>query len=354
MIKIPYRPLEFSQSDVAVYEELIFSKRFFPLSKKDFSQRLRFVLPAVNSNESFDFHLPLEIDHHHIDLALKPTIESNITKSLSQFGGKESIPKDFLDAVIAFCSQKILQLVESFFQLPVSLRKAEEKEDGDDAVEGEQNLCFEVLNKDSLVEIYGAIKLPSVLLEKLLAMASTLPRAIRSDLNQFPFQGEIVIGTTQVSPLQFNKLTLGDLVFFEEPSALVTGEVFFHFGNNQRLPISLGEKKLNSLIRPLEKIVISPLIPKETPELEKKENVQEDELASLEKRVNRELSFSAGRLFLTKDEITHGAKLLKIPDTTTVSNPLKIYAHGACIGAGELVELHGQHAVFITQLNLIK
>jgi hypothetical protein len=54
------------------------------------------------------------------------------------------------------------------------------------------------------------------------------------------------------------------------------------------------------------------------------------------------------------DEMNHGTKIKKTPDTSAIHHSLKIYAHGVFIGSGELVELHGQHAVFITQLNLIK
>ncbi|MCF7728895.1 MAG: hypothetical protein K9M81_00855 [Chthoniobacterales bacterium] len=349
MIKIPFKPPEFSHCDVEVLEKLIFSKRLFPLSKEESSQKLRFVLPPTKSNQSVDFSLALKADHYQINLALKPTSESDFIKCLSEFGGKEKIPKDFLNAVVAFCSQKIIRILEDFFQIPISLEASQENQP---ATQEEKKLCFEIISEDSLVDLEGEIEIPLDLLKKLLVLAEQTPCETRSDLYQFPFQGEIVIGTTKISPLQLSKLSLGDLIFFEEPSACTTGEGFIYFSNNQRLPILLDTKKLNPLIYPLEKVANSPFIPKGISDLEKETGIPETELDSLEKHVKIELAFSVGSYSLTMDEITHSTKIKKSPAVTQVTHPLKIFIQGTSIGAGELIELHGQHAIFITQLKL--
>jgi flagellar motor switch/type III secretory pathway protein FliN len=349
MIKIPFKPPEFSHCDVEILEKLIFSKRLFSLSKEESSQKLRFVLPPTTSNQSIDFSLALKADHYRINLALKPTNESDFIKCLSEFGGKEKIPEDFLTAVVAFCSQKIIRILEYFFQTPISLEASQENRP---ATKEEKKLYFEIISEDSLVDLEGEIEIPLDLLKKLLVHAEQTPCETRSDLHQFPFQGEIIIGTTKISPLQFSKLSLGDLIFFEEPSACTTGEGFIYFSNNQRLPILLDTKKLNSLIYSLEKVTNSPFIPKEISDLDKETDVPETGLDSLEKLLKIELAFSVGSHSLTMDEMIHSTKIKKTPAIMQITHPLKIFIQGVSIGAGELMELHGQHAIFITQLKL--
>ncbi|MFZ4115106.1 MAG: hypothetical protein ACOYK6_00105 [Chthoniobacterales bacterium] len=344
----PYKPLELSRCDVEVLEELIFSKRLFSLAEA--SQKMRFVLPPESSSQEFDFFLSLKTGEYPIHLALKPTSESDFIKCLSEFGGKEAIPKDFLTAVTAFCSRKIVHAIETFLQLPVSLT---EETPSDDTASEAKKIYFEVINDHSAVEIQGEIKLPLLLLQKILSMALQLPRAERSDLAGFFFQGELVVGTATLSPKQLSKLMPGDLVFFQEPSACSNGKSFFYFNKGQRVDFLLDVKQIQSLIHPLEKVALSGFVPSNISAVEEKMNVSEQELASLETLVKIELAFSAGTVSLSMDEVIHLAHTKKLPHVPHLSGPIKMLAQGTFIGTGELVELHGQHAIFITQLNLI-
>jgi flagellar motor switch/type III secretory pathway protein FliN len=344
---IPYKPLELSRYDVEVLEELIFSKRLFPLAAS--SQKMRFVLPPESNDQEFDFFLSLKTGQHPMQVALKPTNESDFIKCLSEFGGKEAIPKDFLTAVTAFCSRKIIHTIETFLQLPVSLV---EKAPSDDAASEAEKIYFEIINDHAAVEVQGEIKIPLLLLQKILSMAIQLPRVERSDLAGFSFQGELVIGTATLSPAKLSKLMPGDLVFFEEPSACSNGEGFFYFNKGQKVSLSLDVKQLQSLIHPLKKVALSGFVPSDISTVEEKISASEQELASLETLVKIELALSAGTLSLSMDEVMHLAQTKKLSHAPNVSGPIKMLAQGTFIGTGELVELHGQHAIFITQLNL--
>ena len=344
-----YKPRELSQRDVEVLEELIFSKRLFPLSQKESSEKIRFVLPAASAIEAPEFFLSLKADQQKIHLAFKPTTESSFTQSLSTFGGKEAIPKDFLTAVIAFCSQKIITALEVFLQTPIALDEETGKES---ETAEEKKICFEIINRNAVVEIQGEINLPLVLLKKILSMAATFPKTERADLGNCSLQGELLIGTAKIPPLQWSKLMPGDLIFFEEPSACLTGDCFFQLNNGPRISLFVETKQLQSLILPLEQVASSGFAPPPLSEEEKNQSEQEQELASLEKIVTIELTFSVGTLSLTLDEITHLAKTNKLAHPLNLNRPLKILAQGQSIGVGELIELHGQHALFITQLTL--
>lgn len=341
----PYKPLELSQCDVAVLEELIFSKRLFSLSKENSSEKIRFVAPPVSTDAAAGFSLSLKADQQKIHLTLKPTLESSFTKCLSGFGGVEAIPKEFLTAVTAYCSRKIINSLETFLQVPIFLN--EEAENNSDVPE-EKTIYFEIINNNAVVEVQGQIKLSLLLLKKLLSMAAQIPQAERSDLNDCALQGEFLIGAAKVPWSQWSNLRPGDLVFFEEPSACSTGEGFFHLKNGQKISLSFDIKELQPLIRPLEQVAFS--APADSSLVVKNQNTQEQELASLEKLVTMELTFSASTLSLTLDEITDLFKTKKLTHSPNLNHPLKILAQGKPVGAGELIELHGQHAIFITQL----
>jgi flagellar motor switch/type III secretory pathway protein FliN len=347
-----YKPLALSQCEVEVLNELIFSKRVFSLSENDPDQKLRFVLPPTINNESFDFVLSLKTNHHHIDVSFHATSESKLMKCFLEFGGAEAIPKEFLTGVTAYCSQKIIALLEKFFEVPLlleSFKKNEIKE-----LEDKQTLYFEIIRNDSTVELMGEIKLPLFLLKKILSLVAPLPYEVRSDLDQFPFEGDIIIGTVKLSQAQLSKLKPGDLIFFEEPSACVTGKIFLYFQDEQYLPLSLDPKELQPLIHNFKDVALSEFLPSESSDLEKQESEAKQELASLEKLVTIELAFSLGKLSLTIEQIAQLAKIKTYSPIENVSSSMKIYAQGTLIGVGELVEIHGQHAAFLTQLNLVK
>ena len=162
-----------------------------------------------------------------------------------------------------------------------------------------------------------------------------------------------MIGKAQLLPSQLSALMPGDLVFFEEPSACVTGKGFFYFQHGQRLPLALDATQFQSLIQSFKDVAVSGFVPPEVSDLEKKRDDQEQELASLQKLVNMELFFSIGTLSLMLNQLEQLAKTNETPPIQNASSLMKIYAQGTLIGAGELVEIHGQHAAFITQLNLV-
>lgn len=343
-----YKPLVLSQWDAKVLEEFIFSKRAFPFSKKNPSRKIRFVLPPASSQASAGFSFLLNAGEQHVHVALEPTTESHFIKSLSAFGGAEAVPKDFLNAVVGYCSREIIDSLEFFLQVPLSL--SEQAAATNNAVEQKTIHC-EVLNEQDEIELQGAITFPLPLLEKMIAKAAALPRAERSDLGACTFPGELLVGIISLSLAQWEKLKPGDLLFFKEPSACVTGEGFFYFKNGQKLAAALDAKQLQGLVQPFKKVALADFVPEKlilpasAAGLEKKA-----ECVSLSECDAIELALSACTLSLTLDEMASLAKTKKLTHPPLLVPSIKILIQGKQVGAGELVEIHGQHAIFVNQL----
>ncbi len=342
MMKL-YKPREFSQDDVDLLEELIFSQRLFPIKKT--TQSIRFLLSLEPDALADAFTLFFKSGEEFLSLVLKPSSGSNFSKLLLQYGGEENIPHDFLLALRAFLSRQIIDALEEFFQIPLSL--IEEKEAKTDP---RKKIYFQIIDEHSELQFQGAIEIPSSLFPKLITAARSLPRVERGDLASFTFQGEVLLGHTSISITELKKLLPGDLIFFHEPSAFAHGEGFFCFSHGEKIPLQLQSKQLEALIQPFKEVLLVDFLPAPLPERKEKIDPSAEELASPVEEI--ELTFSAGTLSLSMEEINQLVKTKKLSQLPLQKNPMKLLVQRTLVGTGSLVEIHGQHALFLTQLNL--
>ena len=343
-----YKPLALSQCDVDLRSTFIFPKRLFTLSEKDSSQKICFVSSTTQQPKENFFVLPLKIDQQKIDLTLDPALESPLIKRLSEFGGLDAIPEEFRTAMRAYCSQEIINTLETIFQLPISLW--EENPPQETPVLDGKVIQFEVLNDDSQVDTRGSMTLPPSLLKNFVSFGAQFPLQQEPQLTSYPLDGEFIIGSAQLSSSQWNSLTSGALVFLKEPSALTSGDAHLMLEKSEKIPLSFDLKLLEPLILPLAKAASSGFTPEPLVE-EKGHSSSKSPLKDTENPGMIELAFSAGTISLTIDEILHLTETKTLPRPVKIFRPLSILVQGEAIGAGELVELHGQHAIFITQLN---
>lgn len=389
MTTTPYQPHQFSESDVELLQELILSKRIFALSKAS-SQKIRFLKKISLAKEGLSLSIPLTINGEKIDLALQATPDSSLAHQLLELGSVENIPQEFVTALNAFCSKEIINAFALFLQTPVALWK-----EGDSATipAKKYELFFEIFQGDNNVEAQGSITLSPFLLTKLLELAATVPAAQEFHFNTVTLTGEIVVGSASLTPADWSKLTVGALIFLKEPISLVTGEANFFFGSSKKIPMLLELKQVASLVTPLAKFSF------DSSAFSQQKQAKEEQLSHSKSLVNIgvlaeaaagdegqgasacrpavykeiledastkatlpfasavglwkksiELNVSAGSLALTLEEISLLVKNKKIEKAPTLLRPLKILAQGNHIGTGELVSIHDQHALFVTQL----
>ncbi|MBX9743549.1 MAG: hypothetical protein K2W99_08450 [Chthoniobacterales bacterium] len=340
----PYQARQLSRSDVEVLQELILSKRTFSFSKEKNAQKIRFLKKVVLAKESLSLNIALNINGEKIDLALQATPESSLAHRLLELGGVENIPPEFVTAMQAVCSKEIINAFAHVFEMPVALWK-----EGDStSVPTEKcELFFEVIQNNDAIEAQGSITLSPLLLTKLMELAATIPAAQELHFKEVPLVGEVVIGSASISFVDWEKLNVGALIFLREPAPVVTGEATYFLGNNQQIPIVIDLKQAAALITPLAKFSF------DSSALPQQKTTEQETLSSTNRPVNIELNFSAGTLSLTIEELLLLTKNKKTNKPITLFRPLKILAQGAYVGAGELVSIHNQHALFVTQLNVL-
>ena len=250
----------------------------------------------------------------------------------------------------AFCSREIITSLENCLQLPISLW--DENNSQEVFAEG-KNLDFEIIHGDSRVDARGKIMLPAPLLKHIVSFASQLPPVQNSRLAKCSLDGELMMGRAQLSLSDWQNLTPGALVFLEAPCALASGEGHFLLKKSKKIPLSLDLKQLQTLLLPLAKASSAGFTPADPLPLEAKDNSNSEKNLTLgEKALTIELAFSVGPITLTIDEVLQLSKTQTLPHPVKFSRPLKILAQGEFVGTGELVEIHGQHAIFITQLGI--
>lgn len=341
-----YKPAQISQCDVDILQELILSKRLFGISKSDSSLKVRF----VNSFSSFipaaDFSCSLSVNKKRVDIVLEPIAESPFIQRLQKLGGIESFTEEFRDSVIALCAQEIINSLESFFQLPISLWDETNKEEQPSQ---KKTLYFEAINKKSAVEIRGKMTLPITLVKKVISLASELPYKESPIFANRPLEGELIIGSVKVPYHQWEKLEAGSLIFFDEHSAIVTGEGGFLLKHGKMLSLVFDQEQLKSLALPLTDMTSSNFIPAHQGSLKNNESKMLPEKEGVSMMV--ELAFSAGTISLSIDEIINLDSNSSLANPLNLSRPLKILAQGEIVGAGELIEINRQYASFVTQLS---
>jgi flagellar motor switch/type III secretory pathway protein FliN len=341
-----YKPAQLSQCDIDVLQELILSKRVFPVFKENKSQGIRFLRGNSFTKKNPHFSISLDINKEKVDVTLQPTLESSLAHRLLELGDIESFPHEFVAAIRACYSKEIINAVESFFEMPIGLWT----EGGAPLPTTEtRELFFEFIQNDSVVETQGSIKMPLVLLKKLLSLATEIPAMKDVHFKNLSVEGEILVGTVSLSLENFKKITPGALLFLKEPCPIVTGAVFLLFEKNQKIPIVIDLKQLTQLVIPLPKISFAPFTP-DPPLGPDKEDVCNEEVDSEKKSITMELSFSAGAISITLEELLLLAKNKKMNQPVTLRQSLKILAHGKHVGTGVLTSVHDQHALFITQL----
>lgn len=346
MMMASYKPHQLSRFDAAVLQELILSKRIFSLSSAPSSQKIRFLREGAFPQNSFSFPIALNVNKERVDLRLQPMAGSSLMQRLSDLGGIEALPNEFAEALRAFCSKEIITAFANFFQSSATLWK-----EGDATETPTKELFFEINKANATVEVQGSIKLPFSLLEKLLSLATAIPVAPSRHFNTASLRGEIIIGSASLLLTDWEKLTPGALVFLQGPSAITTGEAFFYAEKDQKIPILIEKQHIKSLLRPLTKLSFAPFVPADS--LEKALANPHEKKSELPQQVMpMELSFSAGAISLTLEEILLLSKNKKSPQPVVLSQPLTMLAQGRAIGLGELVSIGDQYAVFITQLTL--
>ena len=342
----PYKPHQLSQCDIDILQELILSKRVLPLSKEAKSQKIRFLRATSFTEKNPHFSIALNINKEKVDLTLQPTLESSLARRLLELGDIEGLPQDFLAAIRAFYSKEIINAFEIFFELPIALWK---EEDSIPANSETRELFFELIHDDLVVETQGSIKVPLFLLNKLVSLATHLPAVKEFHFKNLSLKGEILVGSASVLLDDLKQVVPGALIFLQEPCPILTGEAFLLFEKNQKIPILIDLKQLTQLAAPLAKISFAPFTPNAPLEPEK-EHIQSKELDSVKESITVELSFSAGTISMTLEELLQLAKNKKTNQHLSLVQPLKILLQGKHVGTGELTSVHGQYALFITQL----
>ncbi len=181
--------------------------------------------------------------------------------------------------------------------------------------------------------------MPLFLLNKLISLAAKIPGAKEAHFKTLSLKGDIIVGNASLSLEDFKKLTSGVLVFLQEPCPIITGEASFFFEKNKQIPIAIDLKQLAQLAIPLAKISFAPFTPNAPLELD-----------STTKSITVELSFSAGSISITLEELLLLAKNKTTNQPITLRQPLKILAQGKHVGTGALTSVNGQYALFITQI----
>ena len=115
------------------------------------------------------------------------------------------------------------------------------------------------------------------------------------------------------------------------------------------MPLDVDQTQLESLVIPLTEVAPSGFTPA-TLSGEKNKQQQEKKEAIAEPSVSVELAFSVGTISLSIDEIIKLEAAASLDNPINVSRPLKILAQGEMVGAGELVKINDQYALFVTQL----
>ena len=195
----------------------------------------------------------------------------------------------------------------------------------------------------------GKITISPSLIEKIILLASSLPCMEVPIFSQTLLDGELVVGSVRLSVDQWNHLTSGALLFFDEGSAMVTGKGSFLLKHGKAMPLDVDQTQLESLVIPLTEVAPSGFTPA-TLSGEKNKQQQEKKEAIAEPSVSVELAFSVGTISLSIDEIIKLEAAASLDNPINVSRPLKILAQGEMVGAGELVKINDQYALFVTQL----
>lgn len=344
----PYKPLELAQSDVDILDELILSKRSFGLSKSKPSLKVEFIRPS-SKRDHFSFTCSLNINQQQVDLALEPAVSSFLAKRFKELGGLESLPAEFHDSLIALSSKEVIDALEALFQVPVALWESGHNRETE--LE-KKSLFFKVLNDQSAVEAYGKITLSLELIEKIISLAAQLPTKEITLLSGCVLKGEICIGHTTIASDSWQHLSAGAFLFLDEPSALMTGQGNFLLKHGEEMTINIDQEKLQALIVPLQEVSssgVSSFIASPEEDQQKEEEKRFIQENSLE---TSDLVFSVGTLSLSIEEIINLATTPMLDYSIDFMRPVKILVQGEKIGAGEIVEINGRYALFITQLSL--
>jgi hypothetical protein len=365
-----YKPRELSKIEATIVKELFVTNRLFPISPKDPSKKIRFFEPASAVPIEQYFSFSLKVGQHKVDLSVELKPETPLMARLNEVGGLEFLPEEFRVALMTFASRKIIDAAAHLFQLPVTTWDATtEQEEGIE----KRDLSFELLNVDAACEARGKMKLNVPLLERLLEAAKKIPILKKQSLSGELLQGEIVIGGAAVSPKDWKSVVPGDLILIQEPSALTTGEGRCLIKKSVALPIMLPIAILKPLLSPLKKTVpstekplsppsdhgthsdITSSAPSVSPPPATLQKTSEHQCQSqpedcLSSSLLLEVSFSAGLLSLTMEEVLELLKTRSVKKPLPLLKSLKILIQQQPVGVGELVEISGRYAVVVIQL----
>ena len=341
MTMITYKPLEISQADVDIFNELILSKRLLGGVPHHPDKKLRFFQETDIAASSFVFSL--NIDQEKMDIYIEPGLKSSLTQRLKDVGGIESVPEEFKNSIMAFCSREIIDILEYCLKLPITLWNSSQNSENS----GEKkNLYFEVLGANSVSEARGKMSLSLPLLKRILSFASQFPIKERANFSQHLFDGNLIIGSTTLTLDDWNKLAPGDLIFLSEPSALSSGEGKFSIKKNITLPVLFDPKQFKPLVLTLEEMFPTGF-KTNPPSLLEPTTI----LPEADKAFSLEITFSAGKVSLTLDEIIYLSNSKEIKNPIQVVRPLEILVQEELLGMGELVNISDHYAIVITQLN---
>ncbi|HLB33264.1 MAG TPA: hypothetical protein VJK54_03410 [Chthoniobacterales bacterium] len=364
MSVIPYKAPELSHDDIDVLNELILSKRLFSASKKNSSQKIRFSPSSPQWIGTGGFSFSLTVDQQEVDLLLEPTLGSTLAQRLQELGGVESFPEEFRVPMMALINKEVLDAFENLIQLPVALSDKKESSIPQDKKE----LYFEVLNEHSISEARGKITLPLSLLKKIISLASHLPSMKDASPSHQVFQGDLIIGKTQLPLAMWEKLAPGALLLLDEPSAMTTGQLKFLLQRGDAIPLKFDLQKLSALVQPLAEI--SSLIQKSFSEQNIKTTMKPKSVFKLAEADEGQgvdgatkpftasvefedrfldFEFSTGTLSLSLDEILSLIKTGTVAKSIPLLRPLKILVQGKLGGAGELIKIKDRYALFITE-----
>lgn len=344
----PYKPRELSKIDASIFRELISSKRTLAVFPKNPSKKIRFfeanAAPKIEEQFSFSF----QIAHQKVDLVLELKTETPLFKRLEEVGGFESVPEEFQVALMTFASEEIIDALTSLFQLPVTLWKTSHDQE---IVSEKRELCFEIIDAQTLCEARAKIVLSTTLVERIIAVAQQVPMANHHSLGAVVLKGDIFIGSALLTIEEGALLHPGDLIVLQDPSSLTTGQGAFFMKESGEIPLSINPDLIKTLVLPIEQVFPNGIVPalSSIEKTSEKEAVPEKR-ESEKSLITLELHFSAGLLSLTMEEVLQLAKG-KVPEQPLqLVHPLKIFVQGELAGAGELVEIGGRLALAVTQL----